>query len=277
MGRKADFTEASILEAGERLRADGLAVTAWGLRTQLGGGKPQRLISVWRAATGEAEVEDGPMSTRSLGTALEALRSGIDGLAGDTIERLRTGAAEAVAAALADKDRAVEEATRDAQGAVTALELELGRAAERAEALAGKLALVGEAAARTHKAEAEVADLREQLSVTSRTLVLSAEKTVTAELRAREAEERERAALGRAAVAEGRMGDLELRERAALERAASAEARLVEAARREQAAVQRAEAAEARPTVHVGRRRGAPEPVPATKAALAQDGTGDSS
>lgn len=133
MGRRSEFDETSILEAGQRLRTDGQAVTGWGLRTRLGGGKPQRLISVWRAATGEADAEDGPASTHSLGTALEALRTGIEGLTTDAVERLRAAAGEAVAAALADRDRAVEEATRDAQGAVTVLELETERAADRAE------------------------------------------------------------------------------------------------------------------------------------------------
>lgn len=260
MGRKAEFTETSIIEAGERLRADGQAVTGWGLRTQLGGGKPQRLIAVWRAATGEAEVEGGPMSTRALGTALEALRSGIDGLAGDAIERLRTGAAEAVAAALADRDKAIEEATRDASTAVDLLEGALERSRQVAQdatlARGHAEAIVEEARRAVGEARTEVDGLRHQVRTLEDDIAVAQERIRGMGERANAAEERERAAL---------------------ERAAAAEARLVELERRERAAVQRAEAAEARPTAIVGRRRGAPEPVPAVEAVLSEDGTADSS
>ena len=261
MGRRAEFTDEQVAEAGEDILAEGRTVTGWALRTRLGGGKPERLLAVWRAARGETAPVVGPLPEEALRAARDGLRSALDDAAATALERVQEAAAEMHAAAEARRDATVVEATREAAAAVDALEAELGRAAERAEDLAGRLALVAAAAASAQQAEKTAAELREQLSVESRALALSTEKTVLAELRTREAEDRERAALERAASAEARLADAERREQAALERAATAEARLVEAERREQAATERAEAAEARPTLYVGSRPGAPETV----------------
>lgn len=49
MGAKAQISDAEIIEAGERLEAHGQDVNGWSLRTKLGGGKPERLLAVWKA------------------------------------------------------------------------------------------------------------------------------------------------------------------------------------------------------------------------------------
>lgn len=58
------FTDAEVIVAGEQLLASGRKVNGWALRTTLGGGRPETLLSVWqRHHTG---VPGGAIPTRPL-------------------------------------------------------------------------------------------------------------------------------------------------------------------------------------------------------------------
>ena len=115
---------------------------------------------------------------------------------------MRTGAAEAVAAALADRDKAIEEATRDASTAVDLLEgaLERSRQAAQDAALArGRAeAIVEEARRAVDEARTEVDGLRHQVRTLEDGIAVAQERIRAAGERTTELEVSERAALERA-------------------------------------------------------------------------------
>ena len=260
MGRRAEFTGEQVTEAGQDILDEGRLVTGWALRTHLGGGKPERLVAVWRAARRENAPLVGPLPEELLRQSRDGLRATVDQAASAVLERLQAAAAEAVAAADARAQVLVGEATRDASAAVETLEAALDRSQS---AVSGATLARGHAEAVAEEALRAAGEARTELDGLRHHVRTLEEGNAVAQ-------ERIRSAWEHAAAAEER-------ERAALERAVMAEARLAEVERRERAAMLRAEAAEARPTVLVGQRRGAPEPVPVTEVGLAEDGTGDSS
>ena len=234
MGRTAEHTESDILAGGERLLERGREVTGWGLREELGGGKPPRLIAVWRAARGEPTPGEGPLPARVVQAARTSLQSAMDDAASGAIERLQAAAAEALKGAEDRLYKAVEEATSDATAAVAVLENELVRANERGNKTAQLLGQIQghleEAHRRVDEALAETLARRQQLAARNEELATSQERVagLTEQVQRAEAARLEAQASAHQALvaAQQRAMAAEERERAALERAVTAEARL---------------------------------------------------
>lgn len=199
-----------IIEAGLALLAEGHPVTGWALRTKLGGGKSDRLFKVWSAS---------PEARR------EVVKAAKGKIHPDALKRAVEGIRDAAQAAVDELDRIVSEGVtkRDARHAD-----ELHEATKWAEGIEERLAARLEvetealhaAVERAVKAEAEakavpglrqeIADLRTMLQAAQ-----AAEAGLRAEIaslsasrdemsaRLQAAEDRERAALERAAKAEG--------------------------------------------------------------------------
>ena len=216
-----------IIAAGEAILAESRAVTGWGLRTHLGGGKPDRLMAVWRKHAGAVghRVEPGfrVLSPSSVLLTRQDFVDAVEVAFKDALVRVD----DALADDLAERDEAiaaaVAAATRDAAALVEHLEGRLAR--EDDEKLKLHRAVhVAETREQVARVEMEAtgnmrAELREELR-TSRE-ALAAEKAradgLAAELAAVVASRDE--ARERGAAAEGR-------ERAALERAARLEGEL---------------------------------------------------
>ena len=147
--RPAEFTEDSIIEAGQQLQAEGRNVTGFALRKVVGGGNPTRLKIVWDqyvAGASPAEVE--PVAELPNEVA-EALKSVISGLS-DQINRLAVDlndkavkaserrVAEVIKAAGQERE-ASEREMADATATVNDLEEKLDEAQDEIAELTGRL------------------------------------------------------------------------------------------------------------------------------------------
>ena len=215
MGNKPKFDDMEIVRAGIALRDAGEAINGWSLRTKLGGGKTDRLLAVWQAS---------PEGRRE---AAKAVRGRIDPAA---ITRVMAFIEIASRKALAELDAEVSSQAnaRDlahAERLAEAVKWAEGQEERTAEQVRTWSEDVRAATARAERAEAElavvpilrgeIADLRSALDAAR-----AAEAAVRAELsavqssrdemvaRLREAEDRERQAVERAARAEGAVAAL---------------------------------------------------------------------
>ena len=154
--RPAEFTEESIIDAGQQLQAEGRNVTGFALRKVVGGGNPTRLKIVWDqyvAGASPAEVE--PVAELPNEVA-EALKSVISGLS-DQINRL----------AVDLNDKAVKASERRVAEVIKAAGQE--REASERE-MADATATVNDLEKKLDEAQADIADLTGRLEDTRATL-----------------------------------------------------------------------------------------------------------
>jgi chromosome segregation ATPase len=133
--RPTSFSEESIIQAGEELRAQGRAVTGFALRKQLGGGNFTRLRQVWdEHVANQSVLKAEPVAelpvevAQELATVTKAL-----------VERLTAMAVELNDKAVKASERRVTEVVRSAGEQRAQTERELADAAQTVEDLEARL------------------------------------------------------------------------------------------------------------------------------------------
>ncbi len=210
MGRMAVADDVAIISAGLALRKEGLPVTGWALKQRLGGGRSDRLIRVWEsspeARLDAAKVAKGRIPTDVLKKAQDAVTDAAQAALAE-IDLLVSGA-------MAEQDRRhanqLSDATKWAEGIEETSSAQMGSWAERERIALDEASRAREEAKAIPGLRQEVADLREMLKAARDAEVAAraeamALATSRDEMAARlaAAEDRERAALERAARAEG--------------------------------------------------------------------------
>ncbi len=210
MGRMAVADDVAIISAGLALRKEGLPVTGWALKQRLGGGRSDRLIRVWEsspeARLDAAKVAKGRIPTDVLKKAQDAVTDAAQAALAE-IDLLVSGA-------MAEQDRRhanqLSDATKWAEGIEETISAQMGSWAERERIALDEASRAREEAKAIPGLRQEVADLREMLKAARDAEVAAraeamALATSRDEMAARlaAAEDRERAALERAARAEG--------------------------------------------------------------------------
>lgn len=144
------FTDAEVIAAGEQLLAGGRKVNGWALRTTLGGGRPETLLSVWqRHHTG---VPGGAIPTRPLPEEATAIIETAVAKQTKAMQDALAGALDLVAAAarkevVLELEQARQEIARleaeqdDASGVLEGLEADQERSQQQMDGLANELQL----------------------------------------------------------------------------------------------------------------------------------------
>lgn len=222
MGNKPKFDNDDIIRAGLALLDAGEAINGWSLRTKLGGGKSDRLLAVWNASPeGRHEAAkahkgrvDPGATTQALATIELAAKKALAELDGQVTARANErDAAHA---------RLLAEATKWAEGQEERTAEQVRLWTEKVEAAMARAARAEGEAALVPTLRAEVAELYAALDTAK-----SAEAAARAELSAVQSSRDEMSA---------RLAAAEDRERAALERAARAEGMLEAAGKTEKTA-----------------------------------------
>jgi colicin import membrane protein len=264
--RPAEYPESSIIEAGEKLEAQGVRVTPYAIREEIGGGGPNRIRNVWDKHVAErAAAPSAPEPTDELPTeieddvdgALAGLGADIRMLVSRIHRKAHTAAQEKTREALAALNQAEEQVRREMKDAerlitrqdetIANLQSSIQEERQRRDAAEKEVALVkGRLAEAEHdraalaqaqqeigRARAELDELKRALDRSSAdherlTTTLDAAKNdisaLTAEvsgltaavshaeqtadqlrIQAKEATERERAAVERASEMKGRL------------------------------------------------------------------------
>ena len=154
--RPAEFTEESIIDAGQQLQAEGRNVTGFALRKVVGGGNPTRLKIVWDqyvAGASPAELEPVAELPNEVAEALKILVSSLS----DQINRL----------AVDLNDKAVKASERRVAEVIKAAGQE--REASERE-MADATATVNDLEEKLDEAQDEIADLTGRLEDTRATL-----------------------------------------------------------------------------------------------------------
>lgn len=174
--RPAEISDQDIIAAGQQVLAAGRAVNGFALRTQTGGGKPERLMKVWeqhligqtaaplRPATTELPLEmaeELAAVTKALGERMAALAISLNDKAVQAAER-RVHQIQRSADEQSGKDQA---ALADASVVVDDLQAKLSQAETEVEALQKQLA---DAQALTEARTGELAQLGERLAAQER-------------------------------------------------------------------------------------------------------------
>ena len=181
--RPAEHTNESIIEAGQRLQAEGRNVTGFAIRERIGGGKPGRLLQVWTDYQ-DAQVQSQAETVAELSVEIaEQLTLVTDELS------IRMNA---LVVALNDQavktaDRRVAEVQRDADERQKQSEREIDEASHVVDALEGRLddmtgkvetleGTLSELQATHHAQAVETAQLRERLAAHEQRAVTAAEQ-----------------------------------------------------------------------------------------------------
>ena len=210
MDKRIKINEDDVIMAGIALRKAGEPINGWALRRKLGGGRSDRLLKIWNASPeGRLETTRPPRS--QLAPALiEGAVSAVTAAALAAVKEIDA----AVSKAFMDQEYrhgiALSEATQFAESVEAGLESQLAEMAGRERESLEQAARAEAEAAAIPALRQEIADLREMVR-----LAQAAEATARAELAAAQSSRDDLAA---------RLAAAEDRERAALERAARAEA-----------------------------------------------------
>ncbi len=249
--RPAEYPESSIIEAGEKLEAQGVRVTPYAIREEIGGGGPNRIRNVWDKHVAErAAAPSAPEPTDELPTeieddvdgALAGLGADIRMLVSRIHRKAHTAAQEKTREALAALNQAEEQVRREMKDAerlitrqdetIANLQSSIQEERQRRDAAEKEVALV-KGRLEIGRARAELDELKRALDRSSAdherlTTTLDAAKNdisaLTAEvsgltaavshaeqtadqlrIQAKEATERERAAVERASEMKGRL------------------------------------------------------------------------
>ncbi len=133
--RPVEFTQESIIEAGQALRAIGRNITGFALRQRVGGGSPNRLRQVWD------EYQSSQAQTAAVpGAALpEEVTQAVVSVSKLLTERLMALAVELNAKAVKAADRRVHDVVHSAAEQRAQVERELADAAEAVDDLESRL------------------------------------------------------------------------------------------------------------------------------------------
>lgn len=214
---RAKFEDRDVIRVGIALRDAGRHVNGWSLRQELGGGKSERLMKVWQASPeGRRYIEKPPKGRidpksvqRALDTIKDAALAALTELDSVVSQRMQRQ----------DEDHAAElmSSIRWAEGVDDILEHQVAEWSERAEVAHARAAKAEAEAAAVPGLRQELADVRTMLQASQAaeaSLRGEADRLTTevatavsardeALSRVTASEDRERAALERAARAEG--------------------------------------------------------------------------
>lgn len=133
--RPAEFTPATIIEAGQALQSAGRNITGFAIRQKVGGGNPARLKQVWDEHVASQSVQQTePVAELPLEVAEEVAT-----VTKALTERLATLAVQLNDKAIKAADRRVAEVVRSAGDQRAQAERELADAAQTVEDLEAKL------------------------------------------------------------------------------------------------------------------------------------------
>lgn len=181
--RPTEHTNESIVEAGQRLQAEGRNVTGFAIRERIGGGKPGRLLQVWNdyqesQVQSQAETvaklpleiaEHLTLVTDDLAIRMNALVVALNDQAVKTAERRIAEVQREAGERQKQSERELDEASH----VVDALEGRLDDMAGKVETLEGTLS---ELQATNHAQVVEAAQLRERLAAHEQRAVTAADQ-----------------------------------------------------------------------------------------------------
>lgn len=210
MDGRIKIQDDDVIRAGIALRKAGEPINGWALRRKLGGGKSDRLLKIWLASP-EGKLEATRPAKGQLPQAM--IESAVSAVSAAALAALKEIDA-AVSKAFLDQEyrhaSALGEATQFAESVEASLESRMSEMAGRERESLERAARAEAEARAIPGLRTEIADLREMLRLSQ-----AAEAAARAEAaavsksgdemaaRLKEAEDRERAALERAARAEG--------------------------------------------------------------------------